>query len=361
MNDVYDIWASVVIGDSGGNAEKFVFPGYSRKDIYDGRISFGKDGTFTAGQRSRAESFTLREASRIMEFHEKRGINSIWANDPGFPRRLLGYPDGPVAIYYKGDLSLLSSPRTAGIVGSRHCDGEGESVCRSIAGGLAQKGVTVISGLARGMDTIAHRSCVESGGRTVGIVGRPLGDYYPRQNKAFQQQLERDHLVICEYPAGREYKSYSFVRRNRLIARRADVLCVVQAGMKSGSMSTVNRALEYGKPVFAPPGGIYNKLYEGTNYLLARRKAYAVLGPGEILDYFGIEENSRDENEEGPDLSSLSGEAQLLYSWLDGRMSRAGAARRAGMSRLRANTRLSALEIEGFVKRTSDGLYIKTK
>ena len=149
---------------------------------------------------------------------------------------------------------------------------------------MAKAGAVVVSGLAQGVDSIAHKSAVSAGGRTVAFLGTPLDEYFPKTNKNFQDRLSAEHLVVSEYHCTYPYYSANFIYRNRLIAAAGDALCVVQAKEKSGSLATVNRAVEYDKPVFTVPGSIFSPAYAGSNKLLTEGIAHAVTNGVQIRE-----------------------------------------------------------------------------
>lgn len=352
----YDIWLSLVAGAACANGQRIVSCGVSPQWLYDHREKLSKYNIFTARQIKKALETDIKRVEEIYRTHCRLGIKSVNYADADYPQRFKGIDRAPPVIYYKGDISLLSAPHTVSVVGSRRFSAEGEMACRDIVGRISPYAV-IVSGLARGVDTTAHRTCVENGGKTVAVLGVSLDKYYPKTNKNFQQMLEKEHLVISEYVCGRRYYSADFVHRNRLIAAAGDRLCVIQAQEHSGSLTTAERALEYSKDVFAVPGSIYSPYYRGSNRLLARGKATALTGGRGLLEYMGI---SRQEpvKESEPELSRT--EKQVLDT-LDGAMLAAQIIRQSGLSAGRVKAALTGLELAGLVYKGADGRYVKRR
>ena len=175
----------------------------------------------------------------------------------------------PKTLYFYGKLPE-NMVKTVAIVGSRHNTKYGEAVAYEMAYGLAKNGVIIISGLAYGIDSIAHRGCLDAGGRTIAILGTPIDQIYPRGHLALAKEIiESDGAIISEYaPSTKVYPKTSFLERNRLISGLADAVVVVEAAERSGSLNTATHALNQGKEVFAVPGNINNPYSRGCNKLI---------------------------------------------------------------------------------------------
>ena len=185
-----------------------------------------------------------------------------------YPEKLQEYLTDPRRIYYRGDLTLLGTPLLA-IVGSRKCTAYGKNVAEGLARRAAELGVTVISGLARGIDSAAQRSVLQAGGRTVAVVATGCDLCYPAENRDLAGRIASDHLLLSEYPDGTEARSFYFPLRNRLISALADAVVIVEAGTRSGSLITAECAAEHGKILYAVPGNITSASSVGTNKLIA--------------------------------------------------------------------------------------------
>ncbi|MBR0431200.1 DNA-processing protein DprA [Candidatus Saccharibacteria bacterium] len=161
-------------------------------------------------------------------------------------------------------------PKTVAIVGSRHNTRYGEEVAYKIAYDLAKKGVVIVSGLAFGIDSIAHQAALDAEGRTVAVLGTPINQIYPQNHQALAREIiKKDGTIISEYPPNAKiFPKTSFLERNRIISGLSDIVVVVEAAEKSGSLNTAAHALEQGKEVFAVPGNITNPCSMGCNKLI---------------------------------------------------------------------------------------------
>jgi DNA processing protein len=156
----------------------------------------------------------------------------------------------PKKLYAAGDIHMLLDTARVSIVGSREASPEGRRRARKLAGILANEGVVVVSGLAKGIDTAAHEGALDAGGRTVAVIGTPLDKFYPRENQALQQHLMQDHLVISQFPVGMPTQRKNFPLRNRTMALISHATVIIEAGESSGSLSQGWEALRLGRALF---------------------------------------------------------------------------------------------------------------
>ena len=223
-------------------------------------------------------------------FFEK--INQISPLEDEFTEGLASIALVPKTLYFYGKMPKNVSknhsgrPKCVAIVGARHNTRYGEEVAYKLAYELAQHGVVVISGLAYGIDSIAHRGCLAAGGVTVAVLGTPIDQIYPRKHLPLAAEiLEKNGAIISEYaPHEAVFTKTSFLERNRLISGLADVVVVVEAAVRSGSLNTATHALEQGKEVFAVPGNITNPYSQGCNKLIAQG-AHSYTEPSDILEF----------------------------------------------------------------------------
>lgn len=212
------------------------------------------------------------------------GGEVILPEDPGFPPALREIPDPPTVLYTQGAAALLTRPAVA-IVGSRDHSAYGAEACRLVAGGAAAAGIVVVSGMARGLDAVAHGAALDAGGTTVGILGNGLGVIYPAANRALYERVAAGGCLVTEFPPGERPHAGSFPRRNRLISGLARVTVVVEAAAGSGTMITVDSALAQGREVMALPGAITSPVSVGTNRLI-RDGAAPLLELDDLLRHF---------------------------------------------------------------------------
>lgn len=203
------------------------------------------------------------EAARLA----KGGAELVTWADSRFPRMLKEIFDPPVLLYARGDLSLLSEACLA-IVGSRKPTPYGTAVAERLASDLASRGVVIVSGLARGIDTAAHRGALAGGGKTIAVLGCGLDQCYPSENRKLKAEIERKGLVLSEFPLGSFAAPQNFPIRNRIISGLSLGVVVVEASLTSGALITARHGLEQGREVFAVPGPVTARQSQGCNRLL---------------------------------------------------------------------------------------------
>lgn len=195
------------------------------------------------------------------------GLTVIVWGDPEYPVRLREIPSAPPVIYLRGAL-LPEDGAAVAVVGARHATAYGEGMAQELAQELARRGLTVISGLARGIDAAAHRGAIEGGGRTIAVLGSGLDRVYPPEHEALSRQVAAAGALCSEFPLGTAPLRPHFPRRNRIISGLSLGVIVVEAGPGSGALITADHALEQGREVFAVPGRVHARYSEGCNRLI---------------------------------------------------------------------------------------------
>ena len=203
--------------------------------------------------------------------------------DAGYPAPLREIYDPPAVIYMKGRWSEADDRIAVAIVGSRHCSHYGERTAGHLAYELALRGVTVVSGMARGIDAAAHWGALKAAGRTLAVLGNGLSSIYPPEHRELAEAIAQHGAVISEYPMRMKPLGHNFPRRNRLISGLSLGVVVVEAAAKSGALITADQALEQGREVFAVPGNIGSLTSEGTHHLL-KQGAKLVTSVEDILE-----------------------------------------------------------------------------
>lgn len=214
-------------------------------------------------------------------FFEK--INQITPLEAKYTEVLGSIAVMPKMLYYYGKIPQKRT-KTVAIVGSRHSTRYGEEVAYRLGYTLAKHGVIVISGLAYGIDSIGHQAALDAGGTTIAVLGTPINEIYPRNHRKLATEIiETGGAIISEYaPGTKVYPKTSFLERNRIISGLSDIVVVVEAAERSGSLNTATHALEQGKEVFAVPGNITNPYSQGCNKLI-RQGAFPYTEPDDIL------------------------------------------------------------------------------
>ena len=239
----------------------------SAKDIYH---LDERDLTWFLNKRQLENLLANREKWDIEhEFNKlgQKGINFYPYGHRGYPEKLLGLNDPPAALYVRGSLPDEHNPAVA-VIGTRKCSGYGSSMAKQLGAKLAEHGISVISGMARGIDGIGQRAVCEASGKTFAILGCGVDIIYPPENERLYGQIIRSGGIISEYCPGTEPKAGQFPARNRIISGLSDAVVIVEAKEKSGTMITVDMALEQGREVYALPGRLVDGLSHGCNRLI---------------------------------------------------------------------------------------------
>lgn len=214
----------------------------------------------------RISHFDLREADREIAVARRMGIMLVTFEEEEYPELLKTIPDPPLVLYVRGQLVEKDVP--VALVGSRKATPYGLNVTQALARDLAKIGVTIVSGLARGVDARAHHAALESGGRTIAVLGSGLDVIYPSEHKMLAEKISRTGALVSEFPLGTPPNRDNFPVRNRIISGLSHLVVVVEASDKSGSLITARMASEQGREVLAVPGSIFNEQSRGCHALI---------------------------------------------------------------------------------------------
>ncbi len=217
---------------------------------------------------------------------EKAGAWLLTLADETYPPLLKTLPDAPVVLYVKGTL-LPPDQNALSVVGTRKATHYGMEAAYRLSGALARQGVTIVSGLAHGIDTSAHRGAVEAGGRTIAVLGSGIDQIYPADNRELAQAIEQNGALLSEFPLGTAPEGRNFPRRNRIISGIALGVLVIEAPEGSGALITADMAAEQGRDVFAVPGNIFSQASRGANRLI-QEGAKLVISEADILNELQI-------------------------------------------------------------------------
>lgn len=281
QNKIYACWLDTIYWLAGGTKYKLLEAAGTAQDVY--RMP-ERHITAVAGEKA-CERFVQHKRryspQKVWNYVTGSGISYTYCREPDFPQKFVDIPDPPFGIFYKGRLPDGCVPAVA-LIGSRKCSEYGTYMAELFAAGFASAGVDVISGMALGIDGISQRAALKAGGSSFAVLGCGVDVVYPRANEPLYRQLQEKGGVLSEYPPRMEPRPALFPPRNRIISALADVVVVVEACEKSGTLITVDMALEQGKEVYALPGRCTDALSMGCNRLL-RQGAMIAVSPDDII------------------------------------------------------------------------------
>ncbi len=296
---------------------------------------------------------------KYLELIEKSGIKFLTVFDEKYPALLKQIYDPPTVLYYKGEI-LPDDGRAVAVVGTRNLTGYGKTVSERFAFDLASLGVTIVSGLARGVDTEAHKAAISAKGRTLAILGGGLKNIYPPENTELAEKITRGFgAVISEYPFDIPYSRGMFPSRNRIISGFSLGVLVTEAAVNSGSLITARAALDQGREVFAVPGPITSEFSKGPSYLI-KQGAKLVTSADEILEELGIDKSVKYEVLSIEKETKLTAtEKVILENLVNEKIHIDEICRSLGLSESEVAAALVKMEISGLVKNLGGGTYIK--
>ncbi len=322
---------------------------------------FAQLGTVPGLSRAAATALVSQQPAAgtvVRKAVEALGGVCLLPDDPEFPRALKPIPGTPVVLFAIGNLGLLTKPAVA-IVGSRDHSDYGQRTTRRVATAAAEAGITVVSGMARGLDAEAHSAALEAGGGTIGVLGNGLGVVYPAANRRLYQRVQREGLLLTEHPPGDKPHAGSFPKRNRLISGLARATVVIEAAAGSGTLITVETALDQGRDVLAVPGPITSPTSVGTNRLI-RDGAMPLLVPNDLLELYGLQATTRRERVPSTPIPQLSTEDARLVAVLGAAPVQLDVlAETVRQPVADVLDRLCALELEGVVEQRAGRLFVR--
>ena len=312
------LWLAHVMGPASSHAGRVLdaFGGaqeaWEARDTQEFRQAAGLAAAKRAGQLTPEQYQGLADRCRAL------GVRILPFDDPDYPLAFSRIPDMPLVLYCTGDPVWLNEPGTVGIVGSRKPTDYGLQAAADIGEALARSGALIVSGLADGLDSEAHRAAVQADVPTVAFLGTAIDKTYPASNAKLRTAIEKGGGAVCsEYPPGYSGRTTgTFLARNRLIAAQSEALCVAEARTRSGTLNTVGHAERLGRPVLAVPGSIYSALSEGTNELLRTHRAEPLCKAADALDILGIGAETAAPAQQRFDPATVSADAQAVYAVL---------------------------------------------
>lgn len=295
----------------------------------------------------------------VMELVLKHEMTVLTWHDTAYPRALREIEDKPPLLFVRGDLQERDQWAVA-VVGTRRATAYGRQVTEQLTADLAGNGITIVSGLARGVDAIAHRAALQTGGRTIGVLACGLDMIYPPEHARLASSITEQGALISEYPPGVEPRGDYFPRRNRILSGLSLGVLVVEADIKSGALITAQQALEQNREVFAVPGSIYSPASRGTNSLIRDSAAKLVLTAADILEELNL---------------TMAGQQMEMTALLPGDESEAAlldhlsfeprhideVRRSSGLGIAEVSSALAMLELKGIVKQVATMSYVRAR
>jgi DNA processing protein len=317
-----------------------------------------------AGRRRRDATSIRAQAAAAAERAARLSLDAIAWGDPAYPAALAAIVDPPPVLWVRGQRAALDAPAVA-IVGSRAGSPYALAVAERLAADLARQGLAIISGLARGVDSAAHRGALAVGGTTVGVLGSGADVIYPREHEQLAGEIAERGAVISELIPGTPPHRSFFPQRNRIISGLSRAVVVIEAGQKSGSLITARCALEQGRDVLAVPGNILNGRNRGGHALL-RDGAKIVETADDILEELGLgaadrrfQADARPSGTGGAGRSARPADPVLAAFVGSEPCDLDGISERTGLSTARLLARLFDLELQGLVRRMGGGRFVR--
>jgi len=277
---------------------------------------------------------------------QKNDIHLITYWDEEYPDMLRNIQDAPVYLFVKGNPEFLNY-NLFGVVGTRSMTSYGKHVTEQFVSEIA-KHFVVVSGMAYGVDTIAHSTALRMKKPTVAVLGCGVDVVYPKSNKELYEEIIKNGCVVSEYLPWDRPQKYTFVLRNRIISGLSKGILVTEAGIESGALITARFALEQGRDIFAIPGDISRPSSRGTNYLI-KNGAFLVSDPRDILEYYGFKEHKV--------FAELSDEERVVIKFIDDEISIEELSYKTGFEFSQLLLLLTTLELKGLIYKTERGLY----
>jgi DNA processing protein len=316
-----------------------------------------------AGPVARALAGPVPDSTRALiettlAWLQRPGHHLLTLADAAYPRALLEIADPPPLLYLKGRLDLLTRPALA-VVGSRNASAQGVANAEHFSQALSEAGLTIVSGLALGIDAAAHRGSLRGAGSTIAVIGTGIDLVYPYSNRALAGLIAEQGCIVSEYALATPALPANFPRRNRLISGLARAVLVIEAAARSGSLITARMAAEQGRDVFAIPGSIHSALAKGCHALI-KQGAKLVESADDVLvemQWPSVAAGAEPVTEAGPD-PALDQELQALLTALGhDPVDVDSLAQRAGLDAAAVIARLLTLELGGSVERLPGGLF----
>lgn len=301
------------------------------------------------------------DCNKIKNTLQKSDINFIAYCDKDYPEGLKSLDDSPFGIFYRGNKNLLKNKKAVAVVGTRSSTNYGISNSKRISSLLANKGITIVSGLAAGIDSSAHSGALEYKS-TIAVLGTGVDVIFPSCNKElYKEMIEKENLIISEYPPGTDGAPWNFPQRNRIISALSNAVLIIEGDLQSGALITARFAIKQGKPLFALPGPIDSPQSNGPNVLIKSGVAELLTSVNDILEKIGESKQITLNFENGKtDLSRLNEKEKCIYNFLSSQSkSFDSLLSETNFETQDLTINLSLLELKGLIEKSGDGGFVK--
>jgi DNA processing protein len=300
----------------------------------------------------------LTRAEEELKFIEQNKIVPLFYLDKSYPQRLKHCDDSPVMLYYLGNIDL-NADKIISVVGTRRATDYGKGICDSIIEGLKDQEVVVVSGLAYGIDTQAHKSALHHQMSTLGVLAHGLDRIYPYSNRSLAEKMLSQGGLITDFKSNTNPDRENFPKRNRVIAGLADAIVVIESAMKGGALITANIANSYNRDVFAVPGKIGDKLSEGCNFLIKTNKAALIQSAEDIKYIMRWETKKESSSRQKKIFMEFTPDEELIMKILEETRESSFDyfIQKLGLSSSKLATALLNLEFEGMIKTLPGKMY----
>jgi DNA processing protein len=300
------------------------------------------------------------DLDKILDDLNKENVNFLFYSDNNYPKLLLEIHDPPPVLYYKGEI-LSNNQLSLGVVGARKNTFYGEKITKNLVEGLVENNFIIVSGMALGIDSLAHKTALNNNGRTFAVLASGLDRkmIYPSSNlRLFDDIIENNGIIFSEFPLNTQSFKFNFPRRNRIISGLSNGVLLIEAGEKSGSLITAYCALEQNREVFAVPGNIDSNFSQGTNNLI-KKGAKLVSNIDDILDSFGFENKNEKQKNNVKKIHFENQEEEKIWSFVkNGQININELKNLTKIDISIINATLIIMEIKGYVKNLGGGNYL---
>ena len=292
----------------------------------------------------------------FFEILDKRGINCLTILSDKYPDNLKRLAQPPYVLYYVGNIELLKTKLIA-MVGTRNPSTYGKIVTEKFSKEIASNGITIVSGLASGIDKISHEGALSVNGNTVAVLGGGFDHIFPAMNINLARDIAKKGLILTEYYLSTNPTKFTFPARNRIIAALSDAIIITEAGKKSGSLYTMEFGAEIGVDTYCVPGNITNELSYSTNELIKRGVVACITSANDILCLYGIKKSETKKIQDKATQLSIE-ESEICHFLKDGEKSFEYLQEKTGYSTQNLNISLTSLEINGIIKKLAGNTFI---